>query len=214
MRLLLVLVAACALLAAAGCGGGPRTTQTRDVGDFDQINVSGDIDVGVVPGPSGTVKVTAGEKVIDRVVTETDHGELNVRIRDRGIVIGDDPFDDVHIDVSSDALDSIRVTGSSDLRLGRVDGDHFTVMVNGSGDIEASGHVDNLTAAIQGAGDAHLFDLEARNATVSVQGAGDAEVTVTDRLDVSVQGAGDVRYRGRPAVHQTVEGAGDIRPAE
>jgi hypothetical protein len=213
MRLLIVLVVACGLL-AAGCGGGPRTTQTRNVGDFDHINVNGDIDVDVVPGPSGTVKVTAGEKVIDRVVTQTDHGELNVRIRDRGIVIGSDPFKDVHVDVSSDSLDTIRVTGSSDLRLGRIDSDEFTVAVNGSGDIEASGKVDNLIAMIQGAGDAHLFDLEARTATVSVQGAGDAEVNVTDRLDVSVEGAGDVRYRGRPAVHQTVEGAGDIRPAD
>jgi hypothetical protein len=213
MRLLLLLIAACALL-AAGCGGGPRTTQTRDVGAFDQIDVSGDINVDVVPGADGTVKVTAGEKVIDRVVTETSGSTLDVRIRDRGIVIGSDPFDDVRVEVSSAALDTIRVTGASDLKLGRVDGDEFTVEVNGSGDIEASGSVGNLIATIQGAGDAHLFDLKARTATVTVQGAGDAELNVTDRLDVSVQGAGDVRYRGRPAVHQTVEGAGDIRPAD
>jgi hypothetical protein len=213
MRLLLPLIALCALL-AAGCGGGPRTSQTRDVGGFDHINVSGDIDINAVPGKDGTVRVTAGEKVIDRVVTEVSDGTLNVRIRDHGIVIGHDPFNDVHIDVSSDSLDTIRVTGASDLKLGRIDSDEFTVEVNGSGDIEASGSVDNLIATIQGAGDAHLFDLEARTATVTVQGAGDADVNVTDRLDVTVQGAGDVRYRGRPAVHQTVEGAGDIRPAD
>ncbi len=213
MRLPLLLIAVCALL-AAGCGGGPRTTQTRDVGDFDQINVSGDIDIDVVPGENGTVKVTAGEKVIDRVVTERHDGTLDVRIRDRGIVIGHDPLDDVHVDVSSESLKTLRVSGSSDLRLGRVEGDEFTVEVDGAGDIEASGSVDNLIATIQGAGDAHLFDLEARTATVTVQGAGDADVNVTDRLDVSVQGAGDVRYLGRPAVHQTVEGAGDIRPAD
>jgi hypothetical protein len=211
MRLLVVL--ACALL-AAGCGAGRRTTQTRDVGSFDTINVVGDIDVEVVPGADGTVKVTAGEKVIDRVVTETSGRSLHVRIRDRGIVIGSDPFKDVRIEASSDALNTIRITGSSDVKLGRVDHGQFAVQVNGSGDIEASGTVDHLIATIQGAGDAHLFDLQARTATVKLEGAGDAEVNVTDRLDVSVAGDGDVRYRGHPVVRQTVEGAGDIGPAD
>ena len=76
-----------------------------------------------------------------------------------------------------------RVQGSSDLRLGRIDRDELSIEVNGSGDIEASGTVGNLIATINGAGDAHLFDLEAKTATVTVQGAGDAELNVSDRLD-------------------------------
>jgi hypothetical protein len=209
----LVVVLACALL-AAGCGGGRRTTETRDVGSFDRINVVGDIDVEVVPGADGTVKVTAGEKVIDRVVTEIRDRTLNVRIRDHGLVIGSDPFKDVHIEASSDALNTITITGSSDVKLGRVDHEEFAVQVNGSGDIEASGTVDHLIATIEGAGDAHLFDLQARTATVKLEGAGDAEINVTDRLDVTVEGAGDVRYRGHPVVRQSVEGAGDITPVD
>ena len=212
MRLLALLLFALALL-AAGCGGGQRTTQNREVGSFDRIEVNSDINVDVVPGTSGNVVVTAGEKVIDRVVTTTSAGVLSVGIRDRGIVIGPDPFDDVRVQVSADALDGIRVQGSSDLKLGRIDRDELSIEVEGSGDVEASGRVGNLIATIDGAGDAHLFDLEAKTATVTVQGAGDAELNVTDKLDVTVQGAGDIRYRGNPSVHQSVEGAGDISPA-
>jgi hypothetical protein len=213
MRLVFLAVLACALL-AAGCGGGPKTTQTRDVGSFDEINVVGDIDVEVVPGNDGTVEVTAGEKVIDRVLTESKGRTLDVRIRDHGIVIGSDPFRDVHIEASSDSLNTIQITGSSNVELGRVDHDEFAVRVNGSGDIEATGTVDHLIASIEGAGDAHLFGLQARTATVTVEGDGDAELNVTDRLDVRVEGAGDVRYRGHPVVQQSVEGAGDIGPAD
>jgi Putative auto-transporter adhesin, head GIN domain len=208
--LLLLLVA----IIAAGCGGGTPTTQTRSVGSFDRLDVSGDINVDVVPGDSGDVEVTAGEKVIDRVVTEASGGVLHVGIRDRGIVIGPDPFDDVRVQVSAASLDGIRVEGSSDLKLGRIDRDELSIEVNGSGDIEASGTVGNLIATIEGAGDAHLFDLEAKTATVTVQGAGDAELNVTDKLDVTVQGAGDIRYRGNPSIRQSVQGAGDIRPAD
>ena len=213
MRLLLLVLVACALL-AAGCGGGPPTTETRDVGSFSQINVIGDIDVDVAPGADGTVKVTAGKKIIDRVVTETKGGILNVRIRDHGIVIGSDPFNDVHIEASSDALNTIRITGSSDVKLGRVDHHQFAVEVNGSGDIEATGTVENLTASIEGSGDARLFDLQARTANVNVAGSGDVEVNVSDRLNVNVEGSGDVSYRGHPVIRQSVEGTGDITPAD
>lgn len=211
MRLLLALLLVAILV--AGCGGGTPTTQTRSVGSFDRLDVSGDINVDVVPGDSGDIEVTAGEKVIDRVVTDVSGGALHVHIRDRGIVIGPDPFDNVRVQVAAGSLDGIRVEGSSDLKLGRIDRDELSIEVNGSGDIEASGTVGNLIATIEGAGDAHLFDLEAKTATVTVQGAGDAELNVTDKLDVTVQGAGDIRYRGNPSVRQTVEGAGDIRPA-
>ena len=167
-----------------------------------------------MPGDSDEVKVTGGEKVIDHVVTTASDGVLRIKIRDRGIVIGPDPFDDIRVQISAGALDGIRVEGSSDLELGHIDRDELSIELTGSGDIEASGTVGNLVATIEGAGDAHLFDLEAKTATVSVQGAGDADLNVTDKLDVTVQGAGDIRYRGNPSIRQTVEGAGDIRPAD
>jgi hypothetical protein len=201
-------------LAVAGCGAGPATSETRGVGAFDRLSVSGDIKVEVARGDSRDVVVTAGENVIDHVVTEASGGVLHLAIRDRGIVIGPDPYDNVSVTVPASVLRDIRVEGSSDLRLGRIDAAELAIEVSGSGDVSASGTVGDLTATIDGAGDAHLFDLRARTATVKVQGAGDAELNVSDRLDVSVQGAGDVRYRGRPSVRQTVEGAGDIRPAD
>jgi hypothetical protein len=209
---LLVLAAVGVGLATAGCGSGPATTQTRHVGAFERLSVSGDITVAVGSAGSHDVVVTAGEHVIDHVVTEASDGVLHVGIRDRGLVIGPDPYDDVQVQVPAAVLKDIRVEGSGDLHVGRIDADRLTVAVSGSGDVEASGRVGDLVATIDGAGDAHLYDLHAGAATVRVEGAGDAEVNVRDRLDVTVQGDGDVRYRGRPSVRQTVEGAGEIRP--
>jgi putative autotransporter adhesin-like protein len=214
MRVLACVVVVLSAVVLAGCGAGPQTSQTRSVGAFDRLAVNGDVDVEVGPAGSRDVVVSAGENVIDHVVTEASDGVLHVAIRDRGLVIGPDPYKHVSVTVPASVLRHIRVEGSSDLRLGRIDTDGLSIEVSGSGDVSASGTVGNLIATIDGAGDAHLFDLRARTATVSVQGAGDAELNVTDRLDVSVQGAGDVRYRGRPSVRQTVEGAGDIRPAD
>lgn len=201
-------------LAVAGCGGGPTVTETRDVAPYTALDVHGGVDVAIVPGDTRDVVVTGGEEVIDRVQTVVEDGRLEVSIKNHGIVIGPDPFVDVRVEVAAAALDTIRVQGSADLNLGRIDRDTLTLIVQGGADIDASGTVDALTLNIEGAGDADLGELEARTAVVRVEGAGDAELNVSDELDVAVQGAGDVTYRGNPSVRQRVEGAGEVRPED
>jgi Putative auto-transporter adhesin, head GIN domain len=201
-------------VAAAGCGGGPKVTQTRDLAPYTALDVEGGVNVDIVPGDTEDVIVTGGEDVIDRVRTVVEDGRLHISIKDHGIVIGPDPFDDVRIQVAAGALDTIRVQGAGDLDLGTIDRDKLTILVQGGADIDANGTVGDLTLQIEGAGDADLGELEARTAKVRVEGAGDADLNVTDELDVAVEGAGDVTYHGNPSVRQRVEGAGEVRPAD
>jgi hypothetical protein len=210
MRPLAPLLLVLAALAVAGCGAGRRTTETRVVAPFDRIQVDGSINVDVVPGDADKVLVTAGEHVLDHVETSSSDGVLHLSIRDRGIVIGPDPYDDARVQVSSAALQGVRVEGSSDLGLGRIDARELSIEIEGSGGVEANGTVGNLIASIQGSGDADLRELAARTATVSIEGSGDAKVNVKDQLDVSVQGSGDVSYRGNPRVSEHVSGSGDV----
>jgi hypothetical protein len=202
------------LLLVAGCGGGERTVETRPVEPYDRIEVSESMDVQVVPGDGREVRVAAGEHVIDRVVTESSDGVLTIDIRDRGIVIGPDPLNDVSVQVPASELAAVEIAGSGDVTLEGLDQEALEVRVEGAGDVEASGTVDRLTAEIQGAGDARLSQLETRTARVEVQGAADAELNVSDELDVTVQGAADVSYTGNPRVRSDIEGAGDIRRIE
>ncbi|HEX5620916.1 MAG TPA: DUF2807 domain-containing protein, partial [Solirubrobacteraceae bacterium] len=166
MRLvaLLPLVALVLAMALAGCGGGPMVTQTRDVPLYRSLDVNGGVNVDIVPGDTRDVVVTGGKEVIDRVRTVVEDGRLEVSIKDHGIVIGPDPFDDVRVEVAAGALDTINVQGSGDLDLGRVDKDKLTILVQGGADINASGRVDHLDLMVNGAGDADLGDLEARTA--------------------------------------------------
>jgi hypothetical protein len=199
-----------AALVVAGCGGGPETTQTRRVAPFDRIEASSSIDVRVVPGDADTVKVIAGEHVIDHVMTSSAGGVLHLSIRDHGLVIGPDPYDDARVEVSSGMVHAVRLEGSSDVSLGRLDADDLSIDIAGSGDVEAEGTVEHLIATIEGSGSADLSDLAARTASVSIAGSGDADVNVADRLDVTVRGSGDVSYRGNPRVSQSVAGSGEV----
>jgi Putative auto-transporter adhesin, head GIN domain len=198
------------LLALVGCGGGDRIIETREVASFDRLEING-VDVKVVEGDGRHVRVYAGENVIDRVETESSGGLLQINVRDRGIVIGSDPLGDAQVEVTAAALEAIQVEGSGDVLLEDLDARELELDLEGAADLEATGTVDDLTATIQGAGDADLSQLTVRTATVEAQGAADVELNVSEQLDVTVQGAGDVSYRGDPAVKSEVEGAGDLR---
>jgi hypothetical protein len=204
-------IALAALMLAAGCGGGDRITQTREVAAFDRLEVADDIDVEVVRGDGQEVRVYAGEDVLERVETTSSDGLLQIDVRDRGIVIGPDPLGDVRVQVPASRLDAVKIAGSGDVELGGLDVPELEIEIEGAGEVAASGTADRLTATIQGAGDADLSQLSVRTATVLVQGAGDARLNVSDRLDVRVQGAADVVYSGDPELTQDVQGAGDIR---
>ena len=199
------------LVLVAGCGGGDRVTETRDVASLDRLDVADDVEVQVVPGEGREVRVYGGEDVLERVETKSSDGLLRIDVRDRGIVIGPDPLGDVRVQVSSSSLDAVKIGGSGDVELGGVDVPELKIEIEGTGEVAATGTADRLTATIQGAGDADLSQLTVRTATVLVQGAGEANLNVRDRLDVKVQGAADVVYSGDPVVTRDIQGAGDVR---
>jgi len=209
-----VATAAAAGLAAAGCGAGSPVDVPRPVGAaVASLEVSSNVHVRVVRGATPGVTVHAGRDVIDRVVTETHGAVLRVGLRDRGIVFGHDPLDDVRVRVALPRLRDVRVDGSGDLDLAGLRARSLSFRVRGTGDIAARGRVRRLVADIRGAGDARLAGLRARSARVTLIGAGDIDVSVSDRLDLVVRGAGDVTYHGNPLVHRHVSGAGDVRRA-
>ncbi len=106
------------VLALVGCGGGERIIETREVAPFDRLQISESVDVKVVEGDGRHVRVYAGEKVIDRVVTRSSGGVLEIDIKDRGIIIGDDPLGDVRVRVAASDLDAERIEISADVDLG------------------------------------------------------------------------------------------------
>ena len=197
------------LLVLAGCGGGPRVTETRTVTPFERIEVSDNLDVQVVPGPGDEIRVRAGEDVLDRIRTESSGGVLRLDV-ERGIVIGPDPLDDARVEVPASGIRAVTIQGNADVTMSGIDADALDLRVDGAGDIEAAGLADRLTATVDGAGSAELGQLDVRIARVTVDGAGDADLNVSESLDVVVDGAGDVSYSGDPNVQSDISGAGDL----
>jgi putative autotransporter adhesin-like protein len=136
-RALLLLAAAVAALALAGCeigDDGPRTTQTRDVAGFTRIDNRDSVDVRLRVGEPQRVRVRAGEKVIDDVHTEVRDGTLEITFDDDGW-----GGDDVVVEASVPELTGIEASGSGDIDADGIDADTFEVRSHGSADIALAG---------------------------------------------------------------------------
>jgi hypothetical protein len=207
-RALLLLPAAVAAFAVAGCtlgDDGPRTTQTRDVAGFTRIDNRASVDLELHVGELQRVRVRAGEKVIDDIRTSVRDGTLHISFDHHGL--GDpDPI----VEASVPRLSGIDASGSGDVSADGIDIDAFDVRSDGSADISLKGTAGSLRVDMDGSGDANLGDLSARVAKVAVGGSGDADVRAGDRLDVSVDGSGDVEYHGDPSLTKHLDGSGDL----
>jgi hypothetical protein len=211
-RALILLPAAVAALALAGCtigDDGPRTTQTRDVADFTRIDSRDSVDIRLVVGEPQRVRVRAGEKVIDDVRTEVRDGTLRVTFDHDGF-----GGSDIVVEASVPELTGIEASGSGDIDVEGIDAGAFDVDSDGSADIALQGTVGRLALELDGSGDADLSALTAREARVVVDGSGGADVRADERLEVDVDGSGDVRYHGDPALTQHVDGSGELRRAD
>ena len=213
MRRLAACLAVAAAVALAGCDSGPPVSQTRDLTGFTRLEVSGDLslDIRLFNRPDPGVRITAGSKSIDRIKTEVVGDVLRVSTRSRGLTIGPDPLGDVEISLGVPVLLALRVDGQADVTLSGLSAKSFELRVNGSGDVQARGRVDDLEMEVDGSAETDLKDLATQNASVRIDGSGDSQLRVARSLELIVEGSGDVSYFGRPSVSSRLEGSGNVR---
>ena len=187
-------------------GSGKITTETRELAEFDAIELRTAADVHVKIGKPTPLKVESDDNILPLIKTEVREGRLvissNSKFRSKHGV-------DFKVTVAN--LKAVEIQGAGDMHVHGLDNKSFSVDVSGAGDVHASGKTEQLAVDICGAGDVLAFGLKARAASVSIKGAGDAKVSVDKSLNIVIVGAGDVHYKGDPKVHKVISGSGDVK---
>ena len=200
-------------LVAAGCdsvkqGSGVESTETRDVGDFNRISVSGQTDVEVTIGATQTVTVRGDDNLISNVELETDDGELDISEED-GLDLR--PAVGLTVEIVVPQLEGVSISGSADTQINGLSGGVFRAEVSGSGSVEAVGDINRAEAEVSGSGVVRFERLIAREVEANVSGSGSIDVFASESLDASVSGSGEIVYSGDPPTLDTeVSGDGDI----
>jgi hypothetical protein len=203
----------------AGCDGrhrgqsdaGPVRAETREVGAFDSVDMTGAARLEITIGPKESLVVEARDAALKRLETEVHGNTLRVRTkRARDWVWGGDrPRLTVRITLPK--LDSLEVSGGNDVHLMGFAGGKSRIKVEGATNLHAGGQLDELTISMAGAGHADLSDLVANNAYVTVAGVGSVFVHPRDSLEATMNGVGAILYTGSPReVNTHMNGLGTI----
>jgi hypothetical protein len=216
MRFLTILaLAAVATPAGAAIqGDGGKTTNTRDVAEFDRIEVRDALDAKVKVGPARSVSVTIDGNLQPYV---------RLRVEDRKLVV--DLAEDVRwkgegrVDVTVPSLRAFSTRGSGDATIDggsgdlglstagsgelrwRGEADALAASTSGSADMVLAGKARSLDASTSGSGDIDARGLVVRDAAIRTSGSGDVEVTLAGgTLAASTSGSGDVTWYGEARV--------------
>ncbi len=212
-------------------GNGKITTETRTVGNYDELSVAGSFEVELVLGEEGKITVEADENLMTYIETETEGDKLKIRAQE-GIRLK--PSRQIRLVVSFESLSKISLAGSGNIQSKNpIKTEKFTAnlagsgkiivtvaaalvkgKIAGSGIIQLDGKADELNGDIAGSGDIAAFDLKADTVTVSIAGSGKAQVFCKEMLKTRITGSGDVIYKGAPRQEDSkVIGSGKIYKA-
>ncbi|QYZ79480.1 DUF2807 domain-containing protein [Methanofollis formosanus] len=221
------------LVLAAGCvqppctiGSGNVTSETRDVGTFQSVELTSFATVLVTQGAAAPVVIEAEDNIIPLLRTRVSDGVLVID-HDAACVRNTTP---VVVRVSMEEVQRLAVSGSGTvLGENEIVGERLETAISGSGNLDLDMNVSTLESTISGSGEALFsgtaaehdagisgsgtikgFDLTTEQTNLAISGSGKAEVFATEALDVQIAGSGTVTYRGDPAVTQDISGSGSL----
>lgn len=188
-------------------------TKQIKVSDFDQIAVSGSLDVSYTQ-QSGKPKVEiyTSDNIVDLLDIYVKNGKLNLGFK-KNVKVS---YNKLEIRVTSEDLNAVNVAGSGDFKFTNgLKTDQLKMNVAGSGDITASNIQcsQEFTANVAGSGDIECKQLKAADMDISVAGSGDLKIenALVTSVNASVAGSGTVKISGSAdKANYSVAGSGDL----
>ncbi len=219
-------------VAATLQGSGKSATESRSVGEFEAIAVSGSMDIVVRQGTQPALQVEADDNLLPLLETVVESGSkgatlhirwkkgeyLHTRSKVKVAVVATKlsalssaGAGDIRLEAFKTPALQVTLAGAGEARVQDLVTDELSVRISGSGDVSGSGSAGKLAVSIAGSGDVRLTDLRSDDVSISIAGSGDAAVNAQKTLNVRIAGSGDVSYVGDPAVKTSVAGSGSVK---
>ena len=187
-------------------GNGEVITDSRTIGDFQTLVISGMYSVDWTAGPAA-VTVRTDRNLLPHITTTLSGTRLVIK-SDTQLR----PTNGIKVHLSSPNFTGAELNGAVRLSARGLRGPSFVLQANGASHLDLNGGTDELSADLNGASRLDAYGLKTLRCELSISGAGKAEVTAADSLRVAISGAGKVTYAGKPkTLSQSISGAGSVR---
>lgn len=187
-------------------GSGKIVTQQRDVKGFKGVDVGNAFLVEITAQKDFSVEIEADDNLLPLIKTEVNDGVLEIETESRV-----SPTQQVKVRISAPDIDSLAVSGATNLTLNSVKNSSLSVDASGASKVKISGETTKLTAEVSGASKLDAEDLKTSKADVEASGASHIDVNVSEELSVDASGASKIVYSGTPSsLHKKTSGASSI----
>jgi hypothetical protein len=211
-------------------GSGVVVSQTRQVADFNSVEINYPVDLTIHQGNATSLKVESENNLMPQLVTRVSGNTLyiennqpdwskrvsqtlpvKVLITVKDLKKVDFPSAGTLqvIKFSADSLE-VFISGAGTINLTELTAHTLSVNLSGAGSIKASGSVNNLNMDISGFGSFKGGELACQTAEINISGAGSATVWAKNKLSVGISGTGSVNYFGSPTVSRNISGLGSV----
>ena len=189
-------------------GSGTLRTESRDVGDFSTIELTGSGNVIIEQNGTESLSIEAEDNLLPDLTSDVSSDTLRLGTKE-GVDL--DPTLLVTYRVTVDDLAGLRLSGSGSVTATGITTPAISIDISGSGDVTVDGTADSQTVTISGSGNYNAGDLETRYSTAEISGSGNVTVNALDTLDAEISGSGNTTYTGTPQVTQDISGSGELR---
>jgi hypothetical protein len=220
-----------AIITVSGCVSNTNTTgsgnvinQTKNVTDFDQINLNGNGNIILIQGNTDTLTVEADDNSQSNIQTSVDNGLLNISDSNNNennnpinyyVTVKDLKFINTNgagtiqcNQFSTDSLD-ININGAGTSNMNNLNVNTLLLNMNGESTFNIAGTANNQIVNINGPGKYQANNLNSRTASISLD-SGTATVRVSDSLDAIIKEAGTINYIGNPQINKQITGSGSL----
>lgn len=206
--------------------------ETRKISSFNEVHLGGSYNVYMSEGNQEGIRFVGDPdkialitvEVVDNVLKVSkkrgasrnnwnwgDGKAVKIYITYRNLVaIRNSGSNDVHVKdmVKADAFE-LTCSGSGNIEMS-MDVEQLSLRISGSSDVELEGKATNQDIKVTGSGDIEALNLISKSISISITGSGDVTVHATERLEGRITGSGDIAYRGNPSTKMKITGSGDL----
>jgi hypothetical protein len=233
MKKINLVLALTAMIFLSSCekitGEGPVVTETRNISNFEGIDLRVSADVYFQQSATYKVEVSAQQNILDVLETYVTGNKLVVKYKNNIRVKSHEP---VMVLVSAPSSNLFRVSGSGNIsatgilnpvnldldisgsgniNLVEVNTGTIDASISGSGDIKINaGTANHEKLKISGSGNFDLGNVLVQTANTHTSGSGDIRLHASQNLDVKISGSGSVYYKGNPIINSSISGSGKL----
>jgi len=211
MRLRLALALLAVLLLVSACsvtkGSGRVVTETREVGGFTKVELSGSGELTIEKTGTESLSVSAEDNLLPQLTSDVSGDTLTLGTKPNTSIL---PTKPITYSLTVKDLTGIAVSGSVSVQVSNLMTNSLRTKISGSGTITASGAVNDQDVDISGSGHYQAEQMTSKAVKAQISGSGTASVLATDLLDVKIGGSGTLTYSGNPQVTQEISGSGKL----